>query len=193
MAIILEGPDAAGKSTLGRLLRDQFGFHIVTSGGAPKNPKQMVEYCEMQLDASYDRKAVLDRITPISHPIYHEQYRGDRMLKDYLNRILELPHLVVVYCRPSNDNLMKPEKHQWKDYDTEADKQRILENQMLFIQEYDRVFQTIRHLAYDYANTDVDADIVALLAATKDHDEAFRYIEEIIDRSLGGRGDVASR
>lgn len=184
MAIILEGPDAAGKTTLARTLSGQFGMRLVVAGGAPKTPADVERYCKDQLKACEDRSAVIDRITPISHPIYNPKYRNapNRAILDwYLNKMLERPDVIVVYCRPPIEALMRPEKHQWKDYDTEEDKQKILNNQMIYIELYDEAFEKIPHLEYDYtvANEDFSMHLVCMLAASQNSDEQLFKLKEL--------------
>jgi hypothetical protein len=170
VAIILEGPDAAGKTTLGRLLAGQFGMDLIVSGGAPRNEQEVIKYCDMQLGECRKKKSVLDRITPISHPVYNPTYRNSGIMALYLKSMLK-EDVIVVYCRPPTEALMRPEKHVWKDYDTEDHKQKILNNQMVYIDLYDEAFNAIPHLEYDYtqANEDYTVELIAMLAATQ-HD-----------------------
>ena len=183
MAIILEGPDAAGKTTLGRQLAD-LGMRLVVSGGAPKTPEEVASYCQMQFANCHDRKVVLDRVTPISHPIYNPAYIDNELIDQYLERMLSMPELLIVYCRPPTEALMRPEKHQWKDYDTEEHKQKILRNQMNYIDQYDRLFASIPHLSYDYTEREQDysVELVAMLAATQHDDRATDELRRLLMR-----------
>lgn len=181
MAIILEGPDAAGKTTLGRTLAGQFGMRLVVSGGAPRTDNEVIEYCEMQLANCDDRGAVLDRITPISHPIYNPVYRGSIRMKQYLDKMINHPDTVIIYCRPPTEALMRPEKHQWKDYDTEDHKQKVLNNQMVFIELYDEAFCQIPHIAYDYTQAEEDpyVELVSMLAASQHGGDHLTVLKEL--------------
>ena len=175
MAIILEGPDAAGKTSLGRLLSGQFGMNLIVSGGAPRSKEEVIQFCEMQMSHLDQLDAVIDRVTPISHPIYNPVYRNSDLLKDYLIKMLEHKQVLIVYCRPPTEALMRPEKHQWKDYDTEEHKQKVLNNQMVFIELYDELFQKIPHLHYDYTQRELDhtTQLILMLAATRSNPEYF--------------------
>lgn len=180
MAIILEGPDAAGKTTLARWLVDM-GMEIVVTGGAPRSLEALIQHCHRQVNACEDRRNVIDRISPISHPIYNPAYRGNEMLAVYLGMMINRDDVVVVYCRPPTDALMKPEKHQWKDYDTEEDKQKILNNQMVYIDLYDEAFAAIPHVCYDYTIRDSDemVELTAMLAASHKSDEVLQELKKL--------------
>lgn len=181
MAIILEGPDAAGKTTLGRLLASQFGMKLIVAGGAPKDPFQVVAYCEHQLTHCHNRSSVIDRVTPISHPVYNPKYRNSLLLERYLDLMLDVPSVIVVYCRPPIEALMRPEKHVWKDYDTEEHKQKILNNQMVYIDLYDEAFAKIPHLTYDYTQRDDDhtIELVSMLAETQRSDDYVQLLKNL--------------
>lgn len=181
MAIIVEGPDAAGKSTLARSLAGQFGMNHIVSGGAPHGVAEVMQYCEMQLSHCSSRHTVVDRVTPISHPIYNPVYVGNPTVMTYLQKMLDHPFTILVYCRPPTDALMRPEKHEWKDYDTEEHKQKILHGQMEFIRKYDDVFARIPHLTYDYTDhEDVRVEIIAALAASQNNDEILKQLKTLM-------------
>lgn len=179
MAIILEGPDAAGKTTLARILRDQFGLEHLANGGAPTDDFQLFNYCDNQLKACERRNVIIDRISPISHPVYHPEYVDNKVLKGYLHSMLNRPYTIVVYCRPPLEALMRPEKHEWKDYDTEEHKQKVLNNLQAFIESYDNIFRRIPHLAYDYTDeSDYVPELIAMLAASVDSDEILTKLRD---------------
>ena len=178
MAIILEGPDAAGKTTLAKtLMAIEPRLEFYSSGGAPKTVDDMNEFCLVQEALSLRKGMILDRITPISHPIYNNIPEATKsFLSGVLANILTSPGLIVVYCRPSNDLLMAPEKHQWKDYDTEEDKQKILTRQHEFINAYDEVFNNVPHISYDYSDTEANVDLIPLMALSQFDDEIFNIL-----------------
>ncbi len=182
MAIILEGPDAAGKSTLADCLVRQFGMEHLQSGGAPGTYQEVLRYCEMQLNACNNRNIVIDRVTPISHPIYNPFYRNHVVVMDFLTAMINHKDTVAVYCRPPTEALMRPEKHVWKDYDTEEHKQKVLRNQHDFILQYDKVFQQIPHITYDYTDFEMSAELIAMFAASVDSDEILAKLKELQKR-----------
>ena len=178
MAIILEGPDAAGKTTFGLKLKD-LGFELIASGGAPTTEVQLIEYCEIQLSHCGKRGTVLDRISPISHPIYNPYYRGSKLMSEWLQKMLNHQDTLIVYCRPQTEVMMRPEKHQWKDYDTEEHKQKILDNQMKFIELYDEFFDGIPHLSYDYTHESSATALLNLITRSRDDDQILADLRRI--------------
>jgi len=184
MAIILEGPDAAGKTTLGKFLRNSFNINLIASGGAPKSPSEVIAFCNDQLQACNDIRNVIDRVTPVSTPIYNPLYKNSKTLKDYLFSMINHPEVVFVYCRPPTDALMRPEKHQWKDYDTEEHKQKVLNNQMVYIELYDEAFDQIPHVCYDYTmrEEDIMVELVAMIAAASVSRDAIRELKQLSRR-----------
>lgn len=195
MAIILEGPDAAGKTTLSQRLRAiEPALHFYTSGGAPKSPDELKNFCDEQTILSFTAGQILDRITPISHPIYHKL---DAPVLEYLQGVLDTiltsPNLIIVYCRPSNDLLMMPEKHQWKDYDTEDDKQKILTRQHEFIRAYDKMFESIPHVAYDYSDVEHNMDLEAMLAISQFNEQVLTTLKDMSNESKRSRLSASVR
>lgn len=185
MAIILEGPDASGKTSLAKsLLAMEPSLRFYSSGGAPKTKTQMDMFCAEQTMLSGNLGQILDRITPISHPIYNQISAEDAEYLNYtLNKILLQPRLVIVYCRPSNDMLMMPEKHQWKDYDTEEDKQKILTRQHEFIEAYDAVFEGIPHVHFDYSEYAANEELVPLIASSQISLDAYNQLMRNVHES----------
>lgn len=178
MAIILEGPDAAGKTTLGQKLQDN-GFDLIMSGGAPQNETELLEYCNMQLAHCGRRQAALDRISPISHPIYNPFYRGSKMIKEWLDRMINHRDTLIVYCRPPNEVMMRPEKHQWKDYDSDEHKQKILDGQMQFIQLYDDFFDKVPNVQYDYTDNTSSLTLIELLIQSRTDDSVLASLQRL--------------
>jgi cytidylate kinase len=170
MAIIVEGPDASGKSTLCRTLANEFNMTHIVSGGAPPDHKSVLDYCRFQLKHCSERQTLIDRVTPISHQIYNPEYEGNSELAEFLNQMVtNNEYTILVYCRPPIEALMRPEKHEWKDYDTEDHKQKILLNQMQYIGKYDEFFSKQPHISYDYTmdnDGDINIHLISMLAAS---------------------------
>jgi hypothetical protein len=148
MGLILEGADASGKSTLGRLIHKVSGRPLHLSGPAPKDDAQMASMILAQEEAARDRESIVDRISCISQQIYREGlfFRQDLMdnIKSYEG------HSILVYCRPPDHVLMNPSMHEWKDYDTAEWKAEILSKQQDYIKRYDLLMSRVPCVIYDW-------------------------------------------
>lgn len=99
--IIVEGPDAAGKSTLVDFIAHYTGWPIQRSEGPPKYPGEMNDrvrrYCDLPADTIFDRHPV------ISQPIYgslrtHHDRIHPPLIKETLDRAP-----TIIYCDPPHD------------------------------------------------------------------------------------------
>ena len=163
-------------------------IYYYASGGAPKTRLEMIKYCEDQHRLACRGSVILDRITPISHPIYNaDKLDMDdiEFLQDYLEIILKVPKLVLVYCRPSNEHLLNPKSHEWKEYDTPEHIEKILTKQHKFIEAYDQVMSVHDHVTANFENTDQYVELAALLAASEHTSAAREQLKYIIRVSNG--------
>ena len=151
MGIILEGPDASGKSTLARLISEKSGRDLHLSGGAPKDDNQMWQMINEQHEKLLSG-LIVDRVSCISQQIYREGLflRSDlqECSKDLVNDRTSL----LVYCRPPDSILLSPNYHVWKDYDTEEWKAQILANQANYIARYDLLMSLSPCLVFDWTD-----------------------------------------
>lgn len=108
MLIVLEGPDAAGKSTLAKFLVDTLGFSHRHSGGPGKRPGEIYE----RIDAMADDPGptVYDRHPCVSQNIYLDALglRGEYVDDARLNRFYG-GNVFIIYCRPLPDALKRHE------------------------------------------------------------------------------------
>lgn len=150
VGIIFEGPDASGKSTLARKVRDASGKELYLAGGKPKDDAEMWPMIRDQQKA-LERGALVDRVSSISQQVYRE---GLFFRPDLMNEAMTLVtdgHLLV-YCRPPDTVLLDPSKHEWKPYDTDEWKQTILGNQPTYIQRYDLLMSKFPCIIYDWTS-----------------------------------------
>jgi adenylate kinase family enzyme len=156
LRLILEGPDNAGKTTLADYLRQHVPhikyFH---PGGPPANMLEERKCVDEQMDYLLANEfALLDRTTTISQRVYNQDNIADRYRASQCSEMLAMGCLVI-YARPTTDKLMAFETFQWKDHDSEAQKQKVIQRQHEFIGRYDAIMRRTPHIAYDF--TDVEA------------------------------------
>ena len=156
MAIIIEGPDNSGKTTLANRLSDKLKMPIFHAGGPPGSNELAERFCDKQYQLSKN-PVILDRITPISRQVYENRFQ-EPSLMDWLVKFIEKPRNIVVYCRPPNENLMDFSTHEIKEHDTDDHIAYITENQQNFIELYDRIMVIIPCVIYNWANEDISFD-----------------------------------
>lgn len=108
--IILEGPDNAGKTTLGLKLETALGVTLIHSQRPPadSDDNDLLSHAVAQLEP---RKVIMDRNYLISELVYGTILRGqpglgrERHLK-LMNDMLDLKHILIIYCRPSADVIL---------------------------------------------------------------------------------------
>lgn len=115
MNILIEGPDATGKTTLARYIAWRTGFAMQESEGPPRHPGDINERV-----ARYSRmdRTIFVRHPLVSHPIYDQARQFMRKpasdiisAADKAAFYAENP--IVIYCKPH-----LPAEHKVKDYDT---------------------------------------------------------------------------
>lgn len=144
MAVILEGFDNSGKSTLAK----KFGLEIVHPGPAPKTWGEEQTCLETQLRAAR-LPIVMDRVTCISSQVYKGPL-FDKKYMEYLDQMVYTRHCVIIYCRPSIDVIMNMSNHDVKQYDTKEHLAKIQKNARHYVELYDKLFKSTPHLFYDY-------------------------------------------
>lgn len=147
MAIILEGFDNSGKSTLAA----SFGLEIVHPGPRPKNDMEVQQCLEHQLKICGD-PIVMDRVTAISQPCYSEHF--SLKYHDYVMKMADTPFCIIVYCRPPLEVIQNFSRHIAKDYDDVAKTQWLFDNSERIVGNYDRYMSMIPHIKYDYTRPD---------------------------------------
>lgn len=98
MNIVLEGPDNAGKSVLGRRLAEDIRWTYERSRGAEPYPGEILERIRSYFSL-YCR--VFDRHPCISQNIYRGLSKGTEV-PDHLIEEFYTQKPIIVYCRPRN-------------------------------------------------------------------------------------------
>lgn len=154
MRIILEGPDNAGKTAFANRCKHTLGprvdyFH---PGGKPADIEAEGQCVEEQLYTLANSSAIImDRCTPISQRVYNPDTELDKWRAHMWQRYFEL-RVLVIYCRPSTDHLLRVQDLTWREGETEEHKQKIIQNQHIFVQRYDALMQTIPNICYDWGD-----------------------------------------
>ena len=97
--IIVEGPDGAGKSTLGAKLAQDLGRAMVHTGGATNTREELQERCKDFVLTSEVSPTVFDRCPFISDPVYKEALGIPFLIPRGLLWVqLRSINPVIVYC-----------------------------------------------------------------------------------------------
>lgn len=164
MIIILEGPDNAGKSTLGNKLSVDLGIDLVHPGGPPKNIVEVINRCQEQSNVFNMSTAVdvmFDRITCISDQIYRGRPEFDNVFIAYQNHLRSCKNVIVIYCRPSDDRVKNFDDHVQKDHEDAAVVQHAKDNVDRIVYDYDSLmamFQADQHFNVIQYNFEADQD-----------------------------------
>lgn len=145
MAIILEGFDNSGKSTLAGSLT----WPVVHSGPRPETPRDLIRNLMVQHRIVH-KDIVLDRITAISDMAYNP--RPSRILSLYLMLMAKHPKATIIYCRPPMEKILDFSQHEVKGYDDDTWIQYIQENASVIVARYDDIMSTLPHLVFDWTN-----------------------------------------
>ncbi len=155
MAIIVEGFDNSGKSTLAASL----GRRVVHPGPRP-GPKEEYSYIENQMHMA-TQKVIMDRITAISQPCYGDVGSWP-FYRPYVIEMLNRFPCILIYCRPPTEVIKDFSKHELKSYDDEKKVKWLQDNADRIIANYDSVMSSIPHLKFDYTDPDKTAIELAL-------------------------------
>ena len=153
MAIIVEGFDNSGKSTLAASL----GRPVVHPGPRP-GPSEELDYLVEQLRTSV-HPVTMDRVTAISQPCYGDIASLPFYLP-YVRKMLDSYPCILIYCRPPTEVIKDFSNHVVKSYDDENKVRWLQDNADRIIANYDHVMAKIPHLRYDY--TDPDPNVIEL-------------------------------
>jgi hypothetical protein len=153
MAIILEGPDNSGKTTLCKDLQKlNADFQSFHPGGRPKD-EEIGGLLVSQLKLAVERPdLIIDRVTAISEQVYRPGMLGDVQYSEWCKTITKYSATVIVYCKPPIDTLLQRESISFREEEDEETRNRILDNLHLYVQNYESVMAKLPHVTYDYTN-----------------------------------------
>ena len=161
MRIILEGPDHAGKTSLANRWKHELGpkteyFH---PGGPPADIDAEGACIEQQLEIlANSQSIIMDRCTPISQHVYNYSPELASWREHMWQRYANLG-VIVIYCRPSTDRLLRTQDLTWREGETDEHKEKIIAGQHTFVQRYDGLMQEVPNISYDWEDR-VHADLI---------------------------------
>lgn len=160
--LILEGPDGAGKSTLGRILANIYDTNIYHPGGAP-SPDTLNEIstqCIHKLKQGF----ICDRVNQISEVVYGPVMNNRQLLlKDdavfFLEQMANMG-IVTIYCRPKDIKNMADNQTEEAGRDTPENTAKLKQNHIKLVEGYDAIFdKALKHertaayiFTYDYTS-----------------------------------------
>lgn len=151
--IVLEGPDNSGKSTLAKVLSEEFGLPVYHAGGPPASVKEMNKRVDFILNNH--SKFIFDRIPLISEPVYCILRGGNNMFAESEELYSALREIkpIIIYCRPPLSVLMAEDNREAKSHDNPKHLKKVGDNKLLLIDRYDQVMNSEmvpNYLMYDY-------------------------------------------
>lgn len=184
MLIILEGPDNSGKTTLANALRSNPSVDYWHPGGAPKSledEERDMQGQHFKAVMHWPEPLIMDRCTAISQQVYNADITRLVPRDEAVRKLLALPDVIVVYCRPSTDRLMRTDTYTWREGEDEAHKQKIITRAHEWINRYDNLMQTIPHISYDYDAPSGPVVRANLQEALRGNVEAHSWLSSIIN------------
>lgn len=151
MAIILEGFDNSGKSTLASYLSEKLKMPIHHPGGPPKNDDEAFKCLDEQIKLAKE-PIIIDRVTSISRQCYDKNKLFNVVLTDALKTLLNQPRAILVYCRPPTNVLHDWKGHETKDYDSTDHIEYIMDQADNIISNYDRLMAQVPHISHDWTS-----------------------------------------
>lgn len=145
MAIVIEGFDNSGKTTLAKSI----GLDVISAGPRPRTWRD-VQRCMDEQQSAARLPLVMDRVTCLSHPIYTNN--PDWRCSEALKEMLGTHHCVLIYCRPPLETILDFSKHQVKNYDDQRHLDWLQKNARDIIARYDSVMKKVPHLKYDWTD-----------------------------------------
>lgn len=133
-SIIIEGPDASGKSTLATRLGEHYGLYVFRAGPRPVD-REHAEVCMIYQSAWLSKtRCIWDRVTPISNACNMPPLdEADTLMHaHYLKTMMQ--HAVIIMCTAENleNHVLKPSETPVDDFNMRRDRQIVLNNYAKF-------------------------------------------------------------
>jgi sigma54-dependent transcription regulator len=133
MAIVLEGPDNSGKSTLAQRLYDATGWPIIHAGGPPKTADEVRERLIKDFSLM-QQKVIMDRSFILSDMIYAPILRGSASFdpRPHIRMVQQLDlhcrDFCLVFCDAPDNTLFDYTHHIVKPHETEMHVAKMKKN-----------------------------------------------------------------
>jgi hypothetical protein len=162
VSIIIEGPDATGKSTLCRYVRDRLRLHMQIGEGPARHAGDINERITRYLAQSRKHTIVYDRHPAVSQPIYGtiRQQRDNVPHAELLNEFYARKN-IFVYCR---SKMFNAHDHEVKAYDTPEHLSAVYNNYGVIVRMYDD--WALEHANIIYRMGDEPHAIINYIVAT---------------------------
>lgn len=153
--IILEGPDNAGKTTLGEHLSQHLGLEFQHSGGPIRSRE---DFEERMAKLHSGPAVVMDRFPAISEHVYGQIFKRPAVFDFNEQMQLALSKgWAFIYCRPPLAHLIdqsthRPSAHTAPGVSPEEYAKQIFQRQQSIIELYDRVMDGVPHFKFDFKN-----------------------------------------
>lgn len=175
--IILEGPDGAGKSTLGQRLAADLGYEYIHTGGGQKDTMELI--CEMDYRSRMLREAntknkgiIYDRISHISSAIYRIAF-GEKPLANQVRcwRYLKEdsgPIVIVYVRRMADEDMLNSVVESKKDHKSPEHLKKVKANFPKIVELYDDAMPRIAKIlpvfdCYDWELTHYESLLMPFL------------------------------
>lgn len=151
MKLILEGPDNAGKTTLARKLSQNGLVAYKHPGGRPDDlTGELKCMTDQHYLLTHTSHIIHDRVTCISQQVYNPDVHLNVMREHALMNLIALQNVVVIYCRPSTDKLLRVQDLTWREGESDEHKEKIIRGQHLFVERYDVLMGRVPCISYDF-------------------------------------------
>lgn len=144
--IVLEGPDNAGKSTLGKQLSERFGGEVYHSS----DPKMSYEQLRDKMRAIIGdprRDAIYDRVPLISEGIYGSVLRGVNRFNNHegagLWQLFAAAKPLIIYCRPTDETISVG--LEFKPGETEDHIAAVRQKHLVIAHAYDQLMESLAY------------------------------------------------
>ena len=130
-SIIIEGPDASGKSTLAKTLSSYYGMHAFAAGPKPVD-REHAEVCMMyQCAWLKNTNCIWDRFTGISNVCNLPELADEDIPMHAHYFKVAMQDAVIIMCTAENmdDHILEP-------YETSTDEAQILQDRIIILNNY---------------------------------------------------------